>query len=234
MAVYLGNQGRVERIEGGGKNGDLFRMLFNNPTLKNAQFPTESEPGYWYLAADGFSTNPKFIRNMPMAIDGSSDFANLPERERAGVVHLAFTSPAAQHDIDPKELEEGLKTGKPVGPIPADARDVAFAQENGLPTRHTEHIHNYFTTVRWQLSDTGQWVTISDKGRITAFQDPEVRALASKYGNPDDIFSYDWIPAIPGINVPGDYMKDYGTDPWKWISAEWHQMVAGTYKYLVR
>ncbi|MBI4463886.1 MAG: hypothetical protein HY647_04200, partial [Acidobacteria bacterium] len=39
------------------------------------------------------------------------------------------------------------------------------------------------------------------------------RQEAAKYGDPDELLVEDWIPAIPGINVPGDYSKDYGSDP---------------------
>ena len=38
--------------------------------------------------------------------------------------------------------------------------------------------------------------------------------------NADELLSEDWIPAIPGINVPGDYMKDYGSDPESWVKKE--------------
>jgi len=47
-----------------------------------------------------------------------------------------------------------------------------------------------------------------------------VRLLASKYGDPDELHREAWIPAVPGINVPGDYMKDYGLNPVSWIKNE--------------
>jgi len=31
---------------------------------------------------------------------------------------------------------------------------------------------------------------------------------------------YDWIPALPGINYPGDYWRDYAHDPVSWIRRE--------------
>ena len=53
--------------------------------------------------------------------------------------------------------------------------------------------------------------------------DPEVRKIAAKYGNPDELLREDWIPAIPGINVPGDYMKDYAANPEAWVKKEHRQ-----------
>ena len=50
--------------------------------------------------------------------------------------------------------------------------------------------------------------------------DPEIRKLAAKYGNPDEILKEKWIPAMPGINVPGDYLTDYAKDPYKLISEQ--------------
>jgi len=52
---------------------------------------------------------------------------------------------------------------------------------------------------------------------MTFMDDPEVRKIAAKYGDPDEFLREKWIPPIPGINVPGDYMKDYGTDPYAYI-----------------
>ena len=42
-----------------------------------------------------------------------------------------------------------------------------------------------------------------------------------------------WIPAIPGINVEGDYQRDYVADPGSWIAKE-HEEVYGEWmdKYL--
>jgi hypothetical protein len=91
----------------------------------------------------------------------------------------------------------------------------------------------YFGTVRWKLADTGEWVTIAENGNVKAFEDPEVRALAAKYGDPNLIFRYEWIPSIPGVNVPGDHEKDYGADPWKWIMAEWDRIQKNNYEYYV-
>jgi hypothetical protein len=235
MKVHLSDRGRVTRVDGGGKTGELFRILLDHPKLKDVRFPSTPEKGYWYLAADGFATNPKKTRDMETLLRGTTDMSNSKERERAGVMHLSFSSGAGNYEISLADVQAAIKAGKTtMGPKGADVRDLMHAHANSIPMGHTAHIHNYFGTLKWRLRDTGEWITQSEKGRIKTFDDPEVRALASRYGNPDTIFSYDWIPAIPGINVPGDYKRDYAPDPWKWVVAEYEQIKSGKYPYLVR
>ncbi|MDA2934231.1 hypothetical protein MYX82_07795 [Acidobacteria bacterium AH-259-D05] len=212
MRVQLDKNGLVERIGGGGKTGELFRMLVEHPKFKNAQFPGAPESGYWFLRQDGFATNPKFVRSMAALTEGDPWLANNIERNRAGVQHLAFGYPAS----DPKDREYAQENEIPIGPL-----------------GHTAHMHIYFPTAKWKLRDTGEWITIAEKGYIKAFDDAEVRALAAKYGDPELIFRYEWIPSIPGVNVPGDYGSDYASDPWKWLMEQWQKISAGTYEYYV-
>ena len=115
-------------------------------------------------------------------------YPNAPERNRAGVFHMGFG--VRRHG------EEHIK----------------YAEEKNLPHGHI-HVHNYFATFEVKLQGTNYWYRIVDKGRITAMDDPEIRALAVKYGDPDELLSYDWVPPLPGINCDGDYMKDYAPDP---------------------
>jgi hypothetical protein len=248
MTVYLSKRGRVTKVVGGGKTGEMFRYLLDNPTLKNAQFPEAPEPGYWYFSPDGFATNPKKVRDYPNLIDGAPILPNVAERERAGVMHFSFGSPAGffgQYVTKEKvaaakdKLEANIKEGK--APIiikdtsatdfAVDPRDAEYALNNDIPIGHTAHMINYFLTIKYKLRDTGEWITIADKGMVEALQDPEVRALAAKYGDPDKITQYDWIPAIPGVNVPGNHDKDYAPDPWAYILKVWKQIKDGTYKY---
>ncbi len=213
MKVYLDRYGAVERIESGGRTGELFQMLVNHPTFKEVKFPKAAGPGYWFLRQDGFATNPKFVRSMPGLIDGQPWMANLSERNRAGVQHLAFS-----YDSN-------------------DPEDLAYAEAKGIPPLgkgiHTSHMHVYFPTVQWKLRDTGEWITVGEKGYVKMFDDPEVRALASRYGDPELIFRYEWNPSIPGINVPGNYEKDFAPDPWGWLMTEWERIQEGTYQYFV-
>ncbi len=215
MTVTLSRHGRVDTIEGGGKFGDLFRMLLDNPKLHDAKYPTAPESGYWFLSQDGFATNPKFVRDTQGLREGTVNIANLSERNRAGAQHFSFSYPSST-----------LGT-------PEDKRDADYAAREGLPNDHTAHMHVYFTTVKWKMADTGEWITISENGNVKAFEDPEVRALAARYGDPALIFRYEWVPGIPGINAPGDEQKDYGADPWTWIMQEWAEIQKGTYAHFV-
>ena len=100
----------------------------------------------------------------------------------------------------------------------------AWAAENNMPDGHF-HVHTYFNTFEIQTED-GQWIKLIDKGRLTALDDPEIRKIAAKYGDPDEVLKEAWIPAIPGINVEGDYQRDFVTDPGSWIQRE-HEEVYG-------
>jgi hypothetical protein len=71
-----------------------------------------------------------------------------------------------------------------------------------------------------KLRASTTWVKIVDKGWLTVLDDPDVRRVTSSFGDPDDLLSYDWVPAIPGINYPGDYWKDYANDPVPWIKRD--------------
>ncbi|MBI4443448.1 MAG: hypothetical protein HY649_08760 [Acidobacteria bacterium] len=212
MTVRLDRNGAAQSIEGGGRTGELFRMLVDHPTFRDARFPKAQAPGYWFFRQDGFATNPKALRSLPAMVEGEPMMANLSERNRAGIQHLAFS-----YDSTAPE-------------------DLVYAKERGIPLgegQHTAHMHVYFPTVKWKLRDTGEWITASEKGYVKMFDDPEVRALASRYGDPDLIFRYEWMPSIPGINVAGDYQKDFASDPWDWVMAEWKRIQDGTYQYFV-
>lgn len=86
------------------------------------------------------------------------------EHHRAGLLHLGFG------------------TG---GPSMAAEHDAA---ERGLP-----HGHLQFPTVDITYSD-GRQVRTVDHGRLVALDDPEVRAAAARYGNPDEVLEAAWIP----------------------------------------
>jgi hypothetical protein len=59
---------------------------------------------------------------------------------------------------------------------------------------------------------------------------PEIRALASRYGDPKELLADDWAPHLPGINAPGRY-EDYAKDPWKTLTQVMKKIDAGTYEY---
>jgi hypothetical protein len=99
------------------------------------------------------------------------------------------------------------------------------------PRRSRFHTHNYFTTYRVHLRNTDRSVALIDKGRLTSLDDPEVRALASRYGNPQALLAEDWIPEVAGINAPGRY-DQYAANPWAFVKPIVDRAVAGTYERL--
>ena len=66
----------------------------------------------------------------------------------------------------------------------------------------------------------GETVKLIDDGHLTTLDHPDVREEAAKHGDPDELLTEDWIPAVPGINEDGDYMEDYASDPADWIERE--------------
>ena len=58
------------------------------------------------------------------------------------------------------------------------------------------HMDTYFNTI---VTDKG---TVIENGHLTALDDPRVREVASKYGNPDELLKEIWIPAVSGVNAP--------------------------------
>ncbi|MBI4442082.1 MAG: hypothetical protein HY649_01760 [Acidobacteria bacterium] len=212
MTIRLDRYGSVQSIEGGGRVAEMFRILLNHPAFQGVKFPKAPGLGYWFFRQDGFATNPKFVRSYPALIEGDPFLPNAVERNRAGIQHLAFSYDST------------------------DPEDLAYAKQKGVPLgegQHNFHMHVYFPTAKWKLRDTGEWITVAEKGYVKMYDDPEVRALASRYGDPDLIFRYEWIPSIPGVNVAGDYQKDFAADPWGWMMTEWKKIQDGTYKYLV-
>ncbi|HEY7061146.1 MAG TPA: hypothetical protein VII06_06690 [Chloroflexota bacterium] len=185
--------GLVTRVEGGGLFGDLVREVLSR--TKDAHYPHYPKPGYMFLVELALGTNPKDFRNTVGLFESYFPMPNVGERNRAGVLHFG------------------------VGVHPLDTEIVAFAAERGLPHEHGWHVHTYFTTYEVRLR-SGEWLTVMDQGHLTALDDPEVRALAERYGDPDALLREDWVPAIPGINHPGDYQRDYGRDPATWIRNE--------------
>lgn len=233
MCVHLDQRGKIIKVDGGGRTGDLFRGLVTDPRFAAVKFPTAQSAGYWYLSPDGFATNPKFVRNMETLVRGSTDFTNLSERQRGGVQHFSFSSYAGLFDFTEEEIDKAISENRGMGDLfNSDPRDVRYVKSLKLPVSHTMHVHVYFGSINYRLRDNGELIPVSSKGRVAAYDNAEVRALAAKYGNPDEVLSYDWVPGIPGINMDGDYANDYARNPWAWITREWNEIKSGKYEFL--
>lgn len=198
MEAHLEN-GILKRVEGGGRFGKYIQNLID--ILEDYHYPGAPEPGYHYLIECALGTDPWFVRKDWEFHNTSYYFPNVDERNRSGIIHWGF----------------GLGLRETLG-------FDEFARVHGLPDRHGWHIHNYFITYEVKRRDTGEWVKLIDRGRLTALDDPEVREIASNYGNPENILSEKWIPAIPGINYSGDYISDYAQNPPQWVYNETNEI----------
>lgn len=198
--------GLVEKIEGGGKFGDMWRDYAER--YRDAQYPKFPAPGYYYIHESALATNPRGFRHTRELFNTPIFMTNDSERNRAGVLHWGFGLQALDFIERKRPFQDEFN------------QVMKFAKEREFPFCHSAHIHNYFLTYEVKLRNTKKWIKLVDRGRITLFDTPEVRTVAAKYGDPDKIFRYDWVPAIPGITYPGNYQKDYAKDPISWIRKE--------------
>ncbi len=200
--------GYLREIKGEGPYPEIWREVYNHyPNMHTFQYPYNPEPGYFWFWECGLGTNPKFFLSR-------GDHSG--ERNRSGVVHWSFGPEIAQDPENPGKKPEKL---------------FQAAKENKLPSMHWMHVHNEFLTYQVRVRGTEKWLTLINKGRLSALDDPMVRALASRYGDPDDLLTEEWIPHIPGINAPGNY-AEYSKDPRKFLLTEFFGKIEkGTYEY---
>ncbi len=211
MEIHL-KDGRITEVKGGGRYGDVIREFQHYPHVNDATYPNYDTPGYWHLWEVAVGTNPKYFRNPTDFYGGGTAgiYCLTYERYRSGAFHWGL----------------GNELGHDPGSLGTPKKWQKFAEDLNLPNGHDFHIQNYFITYKVHLRTSGKWVTIVDRGHLTALDDPEVRALAAKYGDPDKLLAEDWIPEIPGINAPGRY-EEYARDPWKFANAQMRKIVAG-------
>ena len=204
--------GFISDVRGGGAQGAALKEFLSYPGLNERVYPYHKTPGYWYLYEIAFGTHPKAFRApAPILEDGDT----VAERARSGVIHWGLGI-RMWHDPD----------------APTESKLWAeYTKKNNVPFDHGWHTHTYFTTYKVRLRNANKWVTLLDKGRMTSLDDPEVRALASRYGDPDYLLTEDWIPEVPGINAPGDYLKDYAQKPGEYSLKVIDAAGKGTYKH---
>ncbi|MGH7766331.1 MAG: hypothetical protein ACREQP_02660, partial [Candidatus Binatia bacterium] len=203
--------GYVVDVKGGGIYGEVWREFLKYPKIHELTFPFHDQPGYWWIYEAGLGTNPKFFKRPDENMEGE----NTSERNNAGVIHWGFGLRLHHGPDKPLESKEWMD----------------FAKENNLPNDHWWHIHNLLPTYRVRVRGTkNTWLNLIEKGELTALKSPEIRALASRYGNPSEVLGDDWSPHIPGINAPGRY-EDYAKDPWKTHLTVMKKIEAGNYEY---
>jgi hypothetical protein len=204
--------GFISDVKGGGAFGAALKEFLSYPGLNDRVFPYHKEPGFWYLYEIAFGSHPKAFRQPQLLLEGGSTGA---ERARSGVIHWGLGI-RLWHDPD----------------APTESKSWAeFSKQHNTPFDHDWHTLTFFTTYRVRLRNADKWVSLLDKGRMTSLDDPEVRALASRYGDPDYVLAEDFIPEMPGINVPGDYLKDYAPNPGAYQLKLVEKAMNGTYEH---
>jgi len=216
IEIHIRN-GYVDKVIGGGLYGDGFRLWLNHPRINELTWPYQKKPGFWWVFEAGTGTNPKYFKHPGEMLIGQ----NLSERNAGGVIHWSFGAEVKKGPND--SMEDGERS-----PV-----TVSFGEEHALPIGHAMHNHTLLPTYQIRLRDTGNWLTVIEHGQIMASQDPEIRALASRYGNPDVILQRDWIPELPGITTPGNYDKDYSSDPGKFWTNWANSILNGTNRYII-
>ena len=202
--------GFITGVEGGGTYGEVLREFLQYPGTNTLVYPYHEEPGFWYLYEAAFGTHPKYFRNPKEMMEGSLG----PDRLKAGVIHWGLGIRLWHDPSGPVESEDWKK----------------FTARHNVAMDHSFHTHTYLSTYKVRIRRADRWVDLLDKGRMTSLDNPEVRALASRYGDPDRILADEWIIDIPGITSPGSY-TEFSRDPWKHEKAVADRALAGTYEY---
>lgn len=179
--------GRVERVEGGGRYGDGWRALLEE--TRDFQYEQFPGPGLFWFWEAAVGTNPKIQRSTKSRLVSTGGWEW--ERWRAGIMHLGFGT------AGPSRCE--LQAGR-----------------DGLPYGHL-HVHLQFPTIELVKPDGTTERTV-DHGHLLALDDPEVRELAARYGDPDDVLRETWVPPVPGISIEGEY-EPYAKDPVGWLTS---------------
>jgi leucyl aminopeptidase (aminopeptidase T) len=104
-------------------------------------------------------------------------FAPLPENPE-----MAWSGMLHTYNIDLMAGVVHIAVGTSAGGFSAD-----FANDNGYAMHHKD-----FVLVRPTLTVDGE--VIIDNGHLTALDDPEIRAIAAKYGDPDKLLTRTWHP----------------------------------------
>jgi hypothetical protein len=153
---------------------------------KDTQYPCFPEPGLFWIWEIAIGTNPKIVR--PNGIRSLSSGGFEWERRRAGIIHCG------------------------IGTRWRSSEEV-WAGEQHVLYGHL-HVHLMAATLVVETPDGD--VPVIENGRLSAYDDPEVRDLAAQFGDPDELLRDDWVPEIPGVTVPGSY-EEYATDPARWV-----------------
>jgi hypothetical protein len=184
----------IMKVEGGGEFGRRWDEVLQDCKTVGIHYPGFPAPGCGWFEEAAIGTDPWRTRDLAAEIRNRYVW----ERGRSGVIHwgLGVSQNFEYHPAIQQWYRENASKAKRGG--------------------GHNHIHTYLTTM--DVTDAnGRATRVIDKGRFTFLDDPDVRRVAAKYGNPDEMLREKWIPPYPGINLPGDYMKDYAADPYSFL-----------------
>lgn len=153
---------------------------------RDIQYPCFPAPGLFWIWEIAIGTNPKIARPTDISRLSSGGFEW--ERRRAGIIHCGLGTRW-------RSSEE----------VWAGERHLVYG-----------HLHVHLLTPTLVVQTPSGDVPIIEGGRLSAYDDPSVRDLAARHGDPDQLLRDDWIPDIPGITVPGSY-EDYAAEPASFI-----------------
>lgn len=172
---------------------------------RHVQYPEYPAPGLLWWWEAALGTHPKMGR--PRNAFQVSRGGTLFERLRAGIMHMGF----------------GTVINGP---------SEAWAKSSGAPLGHV-HLHLQFPTYSLTTAEGEEIILVKD-GHLAALDDAEVRRVAERFGEPDELLREAWTPSIPGVNSPGSY-DDYAKDPASWtldhesevIDVTWYEGLRG-------
>jgi hypothetical protein len=153
---------------------------------RSTQYPCFPGPGLFWLWEIAIGTNPKITR--PHNIEYLSSGGFEWERRRAGIIHTGM----------------GTRWR---------SSEEVWAGERGILYGHL-HVHLMKATLVVETRSGS--VPVIENGRLSAYDDPDVRDCAARFGDPDQLLNDDWIPEIPGITVEGSY-EEYARNPAAWV-----------------
>ena len=171
MKMYIG-EGKIGRIEGGGAAGENWRVTIDRYKNVDVGMPHGVGIGMW-LEEVSIGTHPK---QRPV-LTCSPDYYQYSD-------NVTTSGPYRQY----RHWTQGLRRsgvmhlgfGKGWHPL-AD-------RQGEYQVRWHRDIEIYFPTL------TVDGKKLIDNGYLTILDDPEIRRIAAKYGDPDELLRVEWIP----------------------------------------
>lgn len=159
---------QITKIEGGGRFAEVLKAA--NEKHKDIQYPGYPGPGINWLEEISLGTQPRAIRASNwQELRGMARWAAYAQaRSRSGVLHIAFGT---------------------AGVSGTEGTLANFLKERGLILNHRD-------TELYHATYVADGRVIVKDGHLMALDDPEIRKIAAKYGDPDQLLSEAWIPEV--------------------------------------